>query len=79
MRRVVLGSSTNGIVVLELDWEWTQRPDGRRLRLIGPVLVGLLGDDGQTLRDTRSLGTADFPDEAGKVGSRRSGGTSAQA
>ena len=33
------------------------------MRLKGPVRVGLLGDDGQALRDTRSLGTADVPDE----------------
>ena len=63
MRRVVLGSSTNGVVVLELDWKRTSDGDFKDVRLKGPARVGLLASEGTALQDARSLGTADVPDE----------------
>jgi len=55
-RRILLGASEAGLVILELDWDRTAPRESVRWR--GPARVGLLGP-GQQLRDLRELGVSD--------------------
>ncbi len=59
-RRIVLGGSNGGVVILELDWERVDGGDEKPLRWRGPVRVGLLAAPGGTLRDVRQLGAVNI-------------------
>jgi hypothetical protein len=63
-RRIVLGSSTAGIVVLELSWERVDRRPPERPRWRGPVRAGVLALPHGELHDVRELAPADVKDDA---------------
>lgn len=61
-RRLVLGQSAEGIVVLELDWQRRDQGFERPLRWRGPVRLGLLVGQEPKLQSVRDLAGADEDD-----------------